>query len=196
MRIGSCLVSIACLAGAPCRPREPIGCCGVKEPDLSPALDGVRHASSRYPNCTADGRFAPPERRVSSGSRRTARFRQLRGPTNGRIRALDCTIQAATMAWTGGGIQPIGAAPGGRHDRHQEHRQRGPRGGRHLLTPIGPAHPCAADCAHESCHGGWFARKAQARRPGLLLRVRGLGHPARRPSSTPRDAYGSYRNDD
>src|SRR5436190_19073983 len=92
------------LAGAPCRPREPIGCCGVKEPDLSPALDGVRHARGGT-------RIVPPEADLRHQSDAWPTDRDCMLPAtstvqDGRLHALDCTIEATTMARTGGGIQP------------------------------------------------------------------------------------------
>jgi hypothetical protein len=37
-----------------------------------------------------------------------------------------------------------------------------PMAGATCNQPDGTPHPCAADCDHQKCHAGWFARKARA----------------------------------
>ncbi len=70
-----------------------------------------------------------------------------------------------------------------------------PAAGGTCSTPIGPAHACSANCDHESCHAGWFARKARGDGLVYCCPFEGWVTPLEAFEHS-RDAYSSYRDDD
>ena len=60
-----------------------------------------------------------------------------------------------------------------------------PIAGGTCAPPDGALHPCAADCDHQGCHAGWFARKARPDGLVYCCSREGWVTPLPRRSSTP-----------